>query len=134
MKVAIKIGRDGIYPADDRSRKLLKRLQPGEVYDCLIDGERVRSNPQNARYWAQINKLASVIPEPFQAAFARNMFDALSLEQINENTLHEYIKMKAGVSSIAFYKMGQTQACEYYRFADEEIEKLTAIAISTLEG
>jgi len=61
------------------------------------------------------------------------MLDALTLEQIDENTLHEYIKMKVGVSSIAFDKMNHSQACEYYKTADDEIEKLTAIATSTLE-
>ena len=133
MRVAISLIDGAVVAADERSAKLLKKLQPGEVYDCLIDGERVRSNPQNARYWAQIHKLASVIPESFQAAFARNMLDALTLEQIDENTLHEYIKMKANVSSIAFDKMSHDQACEFYRVADEEIEKLTAIATYTLE-
>lgn len=133
MRVAISLIDGAVVAADERSSNLLKKLQPGEVYDCLIDGERVRSNPQNARYWAQLHKLASVIPEPFQAAFARNMLDALTLEQIDTNTLHEYIKMRAGVSSIAFDKMSHAEACEYYRIADEEIEKLTAIAISTLE-
>jgi len=133
MRVAISLIDGAVVAADERSAKLLKKLQPGEVYDCLIDGERVRSNPQNARYWAQIHKLASVIPESFQAAFARNMLDALTLEQIDESTLHEYIKMRVGVSSIAFDKMSHAEACEYYRIADEEIEKLTEIATSTLE-
>lgn len=133
MRVAITMHDGVVIPADKRSEQLMRKLQPGEVYDCLIDGERVRSNPQNARYWAQIHKLASVIPESFQAAFARNMLDSLTLEQIDESTLHEYIKMRAGVSSIAFDKMSHAEACEYYRIADEEIEKLTAIATSTLE-
>ena len=133
MRVAISLIDGAIVPADERSVRLMKKLQPGEAYDCLIDGERVRSNPQNARYWAQIHKLASVIPEPFQAAFARNMLDSLTLEQIDESTLHEYIKMRAGVSSISFDKMNHAQACEFYRVADEEIEKLTAIAKATLE-
>lgn len=133
MRISISLIDGAVVASDERSAKLLKKLQPGEVYDCLIDGERVRSNPQNARYWAQINKLASVIPEPFQAEFARNMLDALTLEQIDTNTLHEYIKMRAGVSSISFDKMNHAQACEFYRVADEEIEKLTAIATATLE-
>jgi hypothetical protein len=128
MRVAISLIDGAVVAADERSAKLLKKLQPGEVYDCLIDGERVRSNPQNARYWAQIHKLASVIPETFQAAFARNMLDALTLEQIDEDTLHAYIKMRVGVSSISFDKMNHAEACEFYRLADDEIERMTALA------
>ena len=117
-----------LVPADDASAASIRKMREGEVYDCLIDGERVRSNAQNARYWAQLHRLQEMIPESWQAAFARAMLDSLSLEQVDVATLHEYIKMRAGVTSIAFDRMSHADACEYYRLADEEVERMTALA------
>ena len=130
MKIAIVTNNGDITPADTRSRKLALQLLDGEVYDCFVDTERIRSYPQNARYWSMLHKLSDLIPEAMQRAFSRAMLDQLTLESISAQTLHEYIKLKVGVKSIAFDQMDHLKACEYYRQADEEIEKLEALAAS----
>jgi hypothetical protein len=130
MKVAIVANNGDIAPADTANRKRLLQLLDGEVYDCVIDTERIRSNPQNARYWAMLHKLSDLIPESMQRIFSRAMLEQLTLENISSQTLHEYIKLKVGVKSIAFDQMDHIKACAYYTQADEEIAKLEALALS----
>jgi len=130
MKIAIVTNNGDIAPADVGSRKLVLQLLDGEMYDCFVDTERIRSNPQNARYWSMLNKLSDLIPESMQRIFSRAMLDQLALESISAQTLHEYLKLKAGVKSIAFDQMDHLKACEYYRQADEEIAKLETLALS----
>ena len=128
MKLQLAMIDGQLVPIGEQSERAFKKLPRGEVFDCLIDGERVRSNPQNARYWAQLHELQDMIPESWQGEFARAMLDSLSLEQVDVATLHEYIKMRAGVTSIAFDRLSHADACEFYRLADEEIERMKILA------
>jgi len=130
MKIQIIPNIGDITPADTRSRKLVLQLLDGEIYDCFVDTERIRSHPQNARYWAMLHDLSDMVPETMQRIFARAILDQLSLENISPETLHEYIKLRIGVKSIAFDKMDHVEACAFYKQADEEIEKLQSLALS----
>jgi len=134
MKILVS-AKDGVlYPADKQSEKRVLQLMDGDIYDCHVNIEQVRSNPQNARYWAKLNELSDIIPEAMQAQYARAMLDQLSLEHISPQTLHEYIKLKTGVRSIAFDWLDHSAACAYYTQADEEIEKLQALALAMHQG
>jgi hypothetical protein len=100
----------------------------GEVVDVSIDTERMRSNPQNARYWSRLKMLSEAIPESMQAAYWDNLIGHLSAMPLDAGTLHGIIKLMLGVQSIGFDRLTHKAACKYYDDADQIIERMLAAA------
>lgn len=125
----VRIG-DALEIADETSKKEFSKMPHGEVFEARIDGERARSNPQNARYWSEVNALCNMIPESMQSIFWDHVLDGLKLIQVDERSIHEYLKLVIGVESISFDRLSHIKACEYFSHADIELGRLKAIAWS----
>lgn len=123
----VRIGNE-LQIADEQSRINFRKMPEGEVFTASIDGERARSNPQNSRYWSEITALCALVPESMQALFWENVLSSLRLEQVGEDSIHEYLKLVVGVPSIAFDRLKHVKACEYFQKADIEMGKLKTIA------
>lgn len=123
----VRIGNE-LHIADEQSQIAFRKMPQGEVFMASIDGERARSNPQNSRYWSEITALCAMIPESMQALFWNHVLESLKLEQVDEDSIHEYLKLVIGVPSIAFDRLAHVKACEYFQKADAEIGKLKTIA------
>lgn len=128
MKLAIKRVGTSLMAADQVSSQRVMKIPSGHVFDAELDGERCRSNPQNARYWARINETLDKIPEGFEQAYMDNLFATFRFAQIDEATLHNFVKMMVGVESIAFDKMNHVNACAFFDEADMVLDKLEEIA------
>ena len=128
MKLTIKRVGDTLMAADHESGKRLMKIPIGHVYDAELDGERCRSSAQNARYWARINAVLDRLPEGFDQRYMDNVLAEFRAERVDENTLHNLIKMMVGVQSIAFDKMNHTKACQFFDEADGVLDRLEKIA------
>ena len=128
MKLAIKRVGPALVAADSTSGQRMLKIPSGHVFDAELDGERCRSNPQNARYWARINETLDKIPEGFEQAYMDNLFDTFRFSQIDEATIHNFVKMMVGVESIAFDKLNHAKACVFFDEADVVLDKLEEIA------
>jgi hypothetical protein len=115
-----------VLRAEDR-KKLLRLVQPGIEVEAQIDTERPRSLRQHCRYFARLREFAHNIPENAARMFWRNAIDDLATnESIDEEILHELIKRKLGVKSVAFHAMGQDEAAKVYARADELLDRWMA--------
>ena len=128
MKLTIRRVGMTLMAADDISRTRIMKIPMGEVYDAELDGERCRSNSQNARYWARVNAALDMIPEGFEQVFMDNLFAEFRFQQIDEGTLHNFVKMMCGVESIAFDKLNHSKACAFFTDADAVLDRLEKIA------
>lgn len=128
MKLTIKRVGMSLMAADHVSGQRIMKIPVGHIYDAELDGERCRSNAQNARYWARVNETLAKIPEGFEQAYMDNLFAAFRFTQIDEGTLHNFVKMMCGVESIAFDKLNHTKACQFFDEADGVLDRLEKIA------
>lgn len=122
------VGENMRLEPDEQTRKRMQRmLVPGLSVEGKLDLEQPRSLPQHRRYFARMTEVTESLPENVSRAFWMAVLDDLAqCEGIDTGIMHDVIKKIIGVSSIKFQKMDQSEASQFFRAADELLERWVA--------
>lgn len=122
------VGEGMTLSPDEATRKRMMRLLiPGLQVGGRLDLDHPRSLPQHRRYFARLGEVAGSVPEHgARVMWAAVMDDLSQVEGVDADLLHEVVKRIQGVTSIAFIKMGQADACKFYNAADELLDRWLA--------
>lgn len=122
------VGEGMTLSPDDATRKRMMRLLiPGLQVGGRLDLDHPRSLPQHRRYFAKLKEFVCNFPEHGARAILAAAFDDLSQgDGLDVDFFHEIIKRALGVTSIAFIKMGQADACKFYNAADDLLDRWLA--------
>jgi hypothetical protein len=113
-----------LSPDDATRKRMVRLLMPGLQVAGQLDLDHPRSLPQHRRYFARLGEVADSVPEHGAREVWAAVFDDLSqIEGIDPELLHEAVKRIYGITSIAFIKMGQSDACKFYNAADELLDR-----------
>lgn len=128
MKTVLSVNDDYTLTPDKRSMGTLMRLvQPGVEVEASLSTERPRSLPQHRRYFARLGEFADSIPESTARVFWISVLrDLMMIQTIDVEIIHDLVKKVIGTDSIAFHKMTQDEAVDFFRQADELIDRWSA--------
>ena len=114
-----------LVPSDKTAGKMRDLLAVGVEIEAKLDIEKPRSLPQHCRYWARLSEIVNTLPEHFLKNFYAHLFaDLVNHTTIDVILLHEIVKRRLDVKSIAFQKMDQSAASAFFKKADEFFEGL----------
>lgn len=128
MKTTLTVRDDYTLELESRALSVLKRIvQPGIEVEATLSTERPRSLPQHRRYFARVGAFAENIPESTSRVFWISILkDLFMVQQIDTDVVHELVKKIVGIDSVAFHKMTQDEASDFYRQADKLLDRWSA--------